>query len=407
LDLPAKLQRLCEGVGVVSLGDAMSSSMSQHATTIRKLIRNLASKLPVVEAVALRNHVLESTCGKEGRLCIALVPAVLPESAEENWALCQRALPSVQECISDATCVALEPLALEALEALVESCPPAQVEGLLDHFRNTFGSVITGGATTEPHVARAASMCWAVVAGALLRRGGFSSEAAAFLEALLAALKKEGPVTCHVPLAFQVLMPPRFDSSSADAKLPPIALQQLSRTTLPSLIAHAKGSAGAGPTGSAALGSSVTLLCALPAEVSCTDCSEDLRWCILTGLKEMSKVASAADASSSSEAASLLAPQVLQLLVRAMRQGASWVEDDMHSVIIPLTGLCGSHPIPLVRLASFQALSLLIQEAHGHVTPYRKIVEKATRCGVEDRRREVRLVAIECLNNWHCAGLDA
>ena len=42
----------------------------------------------------------------------------------------------------------------------------------------------------------------------------------------------------------------------------------------------------------------------------------------LVAVNVYNKATSAADASSSSEAASLLAPQVLQLLVRAMRQGA-------------------------------------------------------------------------------------
>merc|ERR1719502_1498663 len=98
------------------------------------------------------------------------------------------------------------------------------------------------------HSARAAVRCWAVVAGSLLRRGGFAVQAAAFLEALLAALERDGPVTVHVPLAFQVLMPPRFEMSAPAGKLPPLALQQLSRTTLPSLVAHAKKNVGSKPS---------------------------------------------------------------------------------------------------------------------------------------------------------------
>lgn len=332
---------------------------------------------------------------------MAIVPAALPEAAENDWALCQRLLPSIQACISDERCSAFEPQALEALDALVESCPPAEVEGLLEYFRNSFGKVISGGAKTETHVARAAARCWAVVAGALLRRGGFASQAAMFLEALLGALEKDGPMTCHVPLAFQALMPPRFDASSPASKLPPISLQQLSRTTLPSLVARAKKQPGS-KTASAALESVVTLLCALPTEVSCVDCSDDLRWCILSGLKDLGK-SSTGEASSVVEANSVFAPQLLQLLIRALRKGASWVEDDLHSVVLPLTAICGIHSIPLVRLASFQALSLVIQEAYGHLAAYRKAIEKAAARGVEDKWKEVRLVAIECLNVWHCA----
>jgi len=275
-----------------------------------------------------------------------------------------------------------------------------------------------------------------VVAGSLLRRGGFAAQAAGFLGALLAALERDGPVTRHVPLAFQALMPPSFGtgtsgSSTKPSTLPPLALQQLSRTTLPSLLERAKtvphDSAKAGSSKeakAAALESAVTLLCALPTEVACVDCSDELRWCTLTGLRHVSEGVQAASnagtrgssataagngvASASATAASaVFAAQVLQLLVRALRRQAAWVEDDLHSVVPPLTAICGAHggpphTVPLVRLGCLQALSLLIQQAHGHLMPYKRVLEKATQRMVEDRRREVRLSAVECLNAWHC-----
>merc|ERR1712060_304055 len=98
--------------------------------------------------------------------------------------------------------------------------------------------------------------------------------------------------------------------------------------------------------------------------------------------------------------------QVLQLLVRALGRSAAWVEDELHSVVLPLTGACAVHPSPLVRLGCLQALKSLIKSSYGHLSSFRKHIEVATRTAVEDRKREVRLMAVACLNSWQC-GLAA
>jgi len=211
-------------------------------------------------------------------------------------------------------------------------------------------------------------------------------------------------VAPFVPVAFQVMMPPRFDGGegSALAKLPPLALQQLSLTVLPTLVGAAKHRAAAGGGGirgasdRAALESAVTLLCALPAEVLCADCPEELRWCALTGLKCLKE--DSVDA--------VFCVQVLQLVVRAAQRKSAWLEDDLSSVVPPLLGACATHPVPLVRLGCLQVLQLLIEESQGHMLPFKKQIEISTRKAVEDRKREVRLIAVACLNAWHC-GLTA
>merc|ERR1712151_1347961 len=99
--------------------------------------------------------------------------------------------------------------------------------------------------------------------------------------------------------------------------------------------------------------------------------------------------------------------QVVQLLVRAVSRSTAWVEDELHSVVTPLCSLCTTHRIPLVRLGSLQALQKLVEQSRGHLVPFKKQIEKATRAAVEDRRREVRLVAVACLNAWHCGAAPA
>lgn len=228
-----------------------------------------------------------------------------------------------------------------------------------------------------------------------MRRGGFVDQAGTFLKVLLDALKKaDAPVAPFIPGAFHVLMPPRFDSGEAGpAKLPPLALQQLSRTVLPTLVELAKSAASNSATkGSAALESAVALLCSLPAEVLCSDCSDDLRWCTLTGLKCLKEDATG----------SIFAVQVLQLLVRAARHPLAWVEDDLSSVVPPLLGASGSHRVALVRMGSLQGLHLLVKSSLGHLLPFRRQIESAMRKATEDRRREVRLMAVTTLNAWHC-----
>lgn len=296
-----------------------------------------------------------------------------------------------------------------ALQALVTSCPKAEVAGLLALLRERLGGCFAGEDAGRG-TARAAARVWAAVVAALLRRGGFPGPVREFTEDLLAALDRDGPVTDSVPLAFQVLLPSEIigaQSSEAEAaaRLPPLALQRLSLTTLPGLVQRAKAAAAAGPgravSASAALASAVALLCALPLEVSCGDCAEDLRWCVLVGLGNLKSVlqSEAAPASDGSAAAA----QVLQLLVRAVKREASWVEDELHSVVPPLLLACTLHPVPLLRLAALQALIHLVRQSCGHLTPWKKQLEAALAKAVADRRKEVRHLAVVCLNSWHCS----
>lgn len=328
------------------------------------------------------------------------MPVVLPSAAAEAGPFRPRLFRAVCR-ISSAGAPGLQSLALDALECLVETCPQEGVEPLLGDFHSTFASHLEGGdaAAHEPSTARAAACCWAAAAGALLRRGGFGQQAGAFLNVLLEALKqREAPVAPFIPGAFHVLMPPRFDAqgeagAEGATKLPPLALQQLSRTVLPSLVGLAKDAAkGSDSPGSAALKSAVALLCALSPQVLCTDCSDDLRWCALTGLKCLGDESSG----------SIFSVQVLQLLLRAARHPLPWVEDDLSSVVPPLLGACTSHPVPLVRMGSLQGLHLLVKSSLGHLLPFKRQLEVATRKATEDGKREVRLLAVTTLNAWHC-----
>eukprot|EP00435_Cladocopium_sp_Y103_P049322 s2239_g14.t2 len=103
--------------------------------------------------------------------------------------------------------------------------------------------------------------------------------------------------------------------------------------------------------------------------------------------------------------ATVFAAQVLQLLVRAIQKQQSWVEDDLHSVVTPICELCSSHRVPLVRLGCFQVLIALIQQAFGHLAPFKKQIQAGCKNGVEDRCREVRLLAVAALNTWHCVAV--
>ncbi|CAK9005243.1 Septin-type G domain-containing protein [Durusdinium trenchii] len=190
-------------------------------------------------------------------------------------------------------------------------------------------------------------------------------------------------------------------SSPATAKLPPLALQQwheaesrLSRTVLPSLLSRAKALESQPWARRAALESAVALLAGLSPEAGLgTECrSIELRFCTLTSLKRLKEEAEA----------SVFGAQVLQLLVRAIQKKQPWVEDDLHSVVLPICDLCSSHRTPLVRLGCFQVLIALIQQAFGHLAPYKKQIEAGCKRGVEDRCREVRLLAVAALNAWHC-----
>jgi len=312
-------------------------------------------------------------------------------------------------------------LALEALEALVEACPSARVEGRLERLRSMFGSMLATKqveeqGSTNLAAARGAVCCWAATVAALLRRGGFAGPVASFLEALLGLLESGTPAARFIPQAFRVLMPPHFSSINAAAPppkttLPPLALQQLSLTTLPLLVDRAKTAAPdstatavlSAATRRAALESAIALLSALPAAVACNDCEDSFRWCTLAGLARLQEDNSKNTASNSDVAErAIFAVQVLQLLLRATGQGAAWVEDELHTVVVVLTGVGSKHTVPLVRLASAQALFSLVQTSHGHLVPFKKQIQAATSRLVEDRRREVRLVGVALLNTWHC-----
>merc|ERR1712007_405666 len=97
---------------------------------------------------------------------------------------------------------------------------------------------------------------------------------------------------------------------------------------------------------------------------------------------------------------------VLQLLLRACGRSAPWVEDNLNSVVLPVTVTSVRHPVPLVRLACLQVLASLVQQSLGHLMPFRKQIDKTLRRAIADRRREVRLVAVACLNAWHCGPLE-
>eukprot|EP00929_Paragymnodinium_shiwhaense_P119150 TRINITY_DN91027_c0_g1_i1.p1 TRINITY_DN91027_c0_g1~~TRINITY_DN91027_c0_g1_i1.p1 ORF type:complete len:1151 (-),score=303.66 TRINITY_DN91027_c0_g1_i1:134-3586(-) len=409
LDLPASLKRLASGL-----------EADGRVLALRNLVQALSQHLDAAAAASFRKQVVEDVTKADSTCLVVFLPAILPEIGQKDWKACTKLLPTLHKCITSPEHAALEPLALEALEALVTASPEAGVEDLLQALRAAFHDLIPTpkavAATVSPHAAKGAARCWAAAAAALLRRGGLAKQAAEFLEGLLGALQTDGPVTPFVPLAFLVLMPPQFGSSAAAseasgaarggeasrAKLSSLALQQLSRTMLPSLISHSKvkgSSSTAAPR--AALESAITLLSALPSEVAVVECKEDLRWAVLTGLKRVNEASIPSDKSPSDDAT--FAVQVMQLMVRACDKKAAWVEDDLQSVIPPLTSLCIDHRIPLVRLGALQVLRALIEESHGHLMPFKKVIDKATRRAVEDRRREVRLVAVACLNSWHCA----
>jgi len=427
LQLPKGLLQLSAGAGV----DSSSSGVAARVQAIRRLVSILCSKLAGPEAAALQKQVfvlVAQACAEETvtniLASIALVPAALPEAAEADWDLCMEVLPGICNCITrQQQSPALEAMALEALEALVEACPNANVEGLLERLRSMFGSILAKKQSEEKQdgaslaAARGAACCWAATVAALLRRGGFAGPVASFLEALLSLLESGAPAARFIPQAFRVLMPPHFGTANADGAskqaaaasppktvLPPLALQQLSLTTLPLLVDRAKTDAvESSATRRAALESAVALLSALPADVACGDNEDSLRWCTLAGLARLQEDTSKR-APSAAEVAdrATFALQVLQLLLRAAGQSAAWVEDELHTVVAVLTGVGCQHTVPLVRLASAQVLLSLVQSSHGHLVPFKKQIQVATSRLIEDRRREVRLVGVACLNAWHC-----
>jgi len=236
---------------------------------------------------------------------------------------------------------------------------------------------------------------------ALLRRGGFASQASSFLDGLLLALEGQGSGVAFVPLAFEVLMPPQVSKDVSQSKLPSLARQQVALTTLPPLLQRAKQAEAGSAVQQAILRSCVTILAALPAEAAAADCMEELRWSIVVGLKQLQDGKPSSDEASST----LFGIQLLQLLVRASTRAAGWIEDDLNSVLLPLLEICIAHPVPLVRLGCLQVLSLLIKNSHGHLMIYRKQLSKALRRASEDRRREVRLMAVACVNAWECGSI--
>ncbi|CAL1168734.1 unnamed protein product [Cladocopium goreaui] len=412
LGLPSSVPQLAHGFTTDLYEGSLPSveAILQRAEAARRFLRTLMRHLPADQAKAVQRRLLEFVAlnSREPLAnCIGLLPGILPDACVHSWTFCRKTMPAVCRCASGADpdlanspgAPGAETLALEALEALVESCPKEEVSILLENFRDTFGRLLRGGhAALSEKEGLGAALCWASVTAALLRRDNAQQQAAGFLEALLAALDDEAVVGPFVPMAFRVLAPVKVESAKASrAKLPPLALQQLSRTVLPSLIARAKGvkAVETAPWAKrAALESAVALLAGLSPEVACNDCSEELRFCTLTSLKRLKD----------EPEATVFAAQVLQLLVRAIQKQQSWVEDDLHSVVTPICDLCSSHRVPLVRLGCFQVLIALIQQAFGHLAPFKKQIQAGCKNGVEDRCREVRLLAVAALNTWHCVG---
>ncbi|CAK0863424.1 unnamed protein product [Prorocentrum cordatum] len=396
--LPSELPRLCAGPSGTGDGD-----LQELAPAARELLRALLLRLPKEQGRVIRRGVFEAVAASENEdsalPSVALVPAVLPAAAEEDWAACDRAFPRVCSCMLALERPSLEPIALDAVGSLVEHCPAAQAEPLVASLRDSLGKQLGAGAgAVNPAAARGAARCCTAAVAALLRRGGFAAEAAGLLDVLTGALDTGSASLEHVPLGIQVLAPPNFGDSAPP--LPPVALQQLSRTVLPMLMTRAKGGTAKGAVATeasrAALQSAVALLSTLRAEVACTDCAEELRWCALTGLKHL------AGASSAQGHPSVFAAQVVQLAVRAISRNEAWVEDDLQSVVPPLAALCATHRVPLVRLGCLQALRHLSLRSSGHLAPFRKQIELAIRKATEDRRREVRLMAVAALNALLC-----
>lgn len=428
LRLPAQLAALGEAVGC-KLHGAATDGLTASTKAVRRLAQALGSRLPPAEAAALRRQIFTSASTADAGSCIGigLLPAAVPAASPEEWPRCLSVLPTIRTYVSSDSHSAAEPLALEALEAIVEACPQAGVEEMLGSIRKQFGAAFAGrgeGAEASEHAAKGAVRSWAATTGALLRHGKLAKEAAAFLGTLFEAFDRDSPATPFVPLALQVLLPPQFSrGESSKPKLPPLSLQQLSSTTLPSLLERAKKGAKPGAEdagGRAALESTVALLCALPVEVACGEYSDAMRWCTLTSLKRLKEAAAPLPASTSAATparaggsagstsdagASVFAAQALQLLARACKKSAAWVEDNLHSVVMPLTVLSVEHPVPLVRLGSLQALHLLIDNSYGHLLQFKRPIEGALRRVVDDRRREVRLLAVACLNAWHCGAM--
>jgi hypothetical protein len=438
LKLPAELSKLCSGwMSAASGGDegVASSTVASRIGAAQHLLRALAASLPERDALALRSRPFEVVLADStqiGAATAALVPAALPALAASNWALCRKALPVVCTIASNGQRPELEASALEAVEALVEACPEDEVKAVLDKIRSTFGTQLKrgGAASSDPVLACGAARCWAAVAGALLRRGGFASEVSAFLGALLETLEGDAPVTEFVSVAFQVLLPPSFnDKLSAKPKLPPLALQRLSHVALPQLLTHAKASGDtnsqpgemkktpAKSSGDAprkvAVESAVALLCAMPAQTVREDFAEEIRLFTLAGLRRLDEDAATPEAWARSNLRALSSPcmaafaaQVLQLLVRELSRGAPWIEDDLNAVVLPLTRIGTKYRVPLVRLGSLQSLFLLVKQSHGHLGPFGKQILACIKQAVDDRCREVRLFAVACTNAWHCRGVS-
>eukprot|EP00403_Amphidinium_massartii_P020599 CAMPEP_0178402264 /NCGR_PEP_ID=MMETSP0689_2-20121128/16744_1 /TAXON_ID=160604 /ORGANISM="Amphidinium massartii, Strain CS-259" /LENGTH=1104 /DNA_ID=CAMNT_0020023143 /DNA_START=9 /DNA_END=3320 /DNA_ORIENTATION=+ len=413
LGLPDGLSSFCEG-HEAKRGD----NLAQLADSCAQFCLILLENLPAADAVKFRATALQAAAssGASG-LCLrmALVRASLQDCDEavvkELWPHIQSALAAAQACLlgSEAVSPELDEVALEAVEASVKACPAENVSQLLERFRKKVGPLLgSGGKSQAPlqeHVAKAAVRSWACVASALLRRGGFGSQAGDFLEGLLQALDGAGPGAAFVPLAFEVLMPPQVAATpSQSSKLPPLARQQIALTTLPPLIVKAKKAEAGSVAHKAALESAVTILAALPIEAAATDCPDEMRWCAVVGLKQLQVQAAAGNPVTSSSTLDTgdtrFGVQVLQLLVRASLRSSAWIEDDLNAVVLPLLEIFVSHPVPLARLGALQVMHLLIKNSHGHLMTFRRQLAKALRRASEDRRREVRLLAVACINAW-------
>jgi len=398
LRLPQELAKFCEGLEAGN-EDRLPSVASPFCCFCQSLLETL----PADAAQSFRRKALEVAALPEAKgkyMRLALVPAILrsSEEVEDLWPSIQSALKAAEACLLGSTTpnAEIHNAALDAIEAAVKVCPAELVEALLEHFRKEVGPKLGSAAGPAP------VRCWACVASALLRRGGCGSQASSFLDGLLSALDGQGSGVAFVPLAFEVLMPPQVNREASQSKLPPLAKQQVALTTLPPLLQRAKQAKEGSPVQQAVLQSCVTILAALPAEAAAADCGEELRWSVVVGLKQLLQ---SVKPSSDGTLKAVFGVQLLQLLVRAAARAAGWIEDDLNSVLLPLLEVCNAHPVPLVRLGCLQVLSLLIKNSHGHLMTYRKQLSKALRQASEDRRREVRLMAVACVNAWECGSI--
>lgn len=393
--------RLAQDIGFSSL--CLGFAHSAHVSAARAYLRVLAQALPAAESAELRLAVLRAVVAGDDA-CVLLMPTVVSEVAQHDWPLCRATLDKCLAMVADET---RSTIALEAVEALMTSCPPAELEPLLQGFRGTWWPRMQAG--TE---AATATRSWAAVTLALLQRG-FAEQGTSFLHQLL-ELIEDPERAAQVPVAFRVLLPLKLGADTSP--LPPAVLEELSATTLPKLLGQAKSGGGTGfsPQQRAAIQCCVALLSSLPGERAVADLKDDVRWFVLTGLGVLQEAAG--DEASDVLRDPTFALQVLQLFLRAVEHSdmtgtatgaapsppGAWIRTDLNSLVIPLTAFAAAHSVPLVRVGCFQVVASLIEKHPAQMVALQKPLAACFRRGIEDRRKEVRRMASASLNSWCC-----